>query len=344
MLNLTRLGVTVGSAALLLLTGAAHTSAADGWRDVDCWQIPRPGCDLGAGSDGHGPAPGIPSPGSPRPPAQDGQGGGEQAPAPGGDGEDDGLAECEYVRSDYQSPPGAIPASVFPSASPTLPAVVPAAHRSRAAVSSRAPDSAVPVQDGEEPGAWYVWQCSTEGYRDALYRPPVWIPDGEEPGAELLPSPEELAALARDQLRLPQPSIATSPTGDQLVHLPTWLWLEETSWGARSATASVPGVSVTATARPVSTTWSTGDGASVTCTGPGTPFPADGDPEAPSPDCGHVYRSSSDHQPDREFPLTATVRWEITWSGGGAGGTFPDLTTEATTTVRVAESQALNTG
>ncbi|ASO21595.1 hypothetical protein FHR81_003239 [Actinoalloteichus hoggarensis] len=200
------------------------------------------------------------------------------------------------------------------------------------------------MQDSGEPGAWYVWQCSTEGYRDALYRPPVWIPDGDEPGADLLPSPEELAALARDQLRLPQPSIATSPTGDQLVHLPTWLWLEETGWGARSATASVPGVSVTATARPVSTTWSTGDGASVTCPGPGTPFPGGGDPEAPSPDCGHVYRSSSDHQPDQEFPLTATVRWKITWVGGGGAGTLPDLTTEATTTVRVAESQALNTG
>jgi hypothetical protein len=106
----------------------------------------------------------------------------------------------------------------------------------------------------------------------------------------------------------------------------------------------VPGISVTAVATPTSASWSMGDGTDVTCTGPGTPFPAGSDPAASSPDCGHTYHRSSASAPSQQFPATATVHWTVTWSGAGASGTFPDMTTSANAAFRVAEAQALGTG
>jgi len=156
-------------------------------------------------------------------------------------------------------------------------------------------------------------------------------------------TPAEVAQLARRQLRLPAPDIAASPAADQLVNLPTWLWLSSV-WEPISATASVPGISVTATAVPRSVTWSMGDGGTVTCNGPGTPYLAGADPASASPDCGYTYRRSSASQRDETFQVAATVAWTVTWSGGGESGTFPTMTTSATTAFRVAESQAVATG
>ncbi|HWO67482.1 MAG TPA: hypothetical protein VNO31_46360 [Umezawaea sp.] len=188
-----------------------------------------------------------------------------------------------------------------------------------------------------------MWRCSTDGVTDGLYRPPVWIAEGRQPDTALLPSPGDLAQVARKQLRLPSPSIAANPAGDQLVNLPTWMWLSG-GWGPVSATARVPGVSVTAIATPTSVTWAMGDGSTVHCTGAGTPYTAGTDPTAPSPDCGHVYRRSSANQAGQAYPVTATVHWTVTWSGAGQGGTFPDLATTDNATFRVAESHALNNG
>ncbi|WP_419995063.1 hypothetical protein [Streptomyces boninensis] len=205
----------------------------------------------------------------------------------------------------------------------------------------------LPVQEpGQGDGAWYIYKCSGDGVRDALWRPPRWIPDGQLPedGGPALPSPAELAQAAYEQLRLPSPQIRANPDGEKLVTLPTWLWLSRGSWGKVSATASVPEVSVTAVARPTKATWSTGDGKTVTCRGPGTPYTAAGrDPRSASPDCGHTYRRSSADQPGDAYPVSATVRWTVTWSGAGESGTLPGLTTSASTQFRVAESQALNT-
>ncbi|NUT53521.1 MAG: hypothetical protein HOV94_40470 [Saccharothrix sp.] len=187
-------------------------------------------------------------------------------------------------------------------------------------------------------GGWFMVLCSPDG-KDPLSHGPVWV---KKDGAEAV-SPAELAKTARSRLQLPAAVIAASPTGDQLVNLPTWLWLSG-GWKEVSAVASVPGVSVTATARPTSVSWSMGDGSTVTCTGAGTPYKAGTDPKAPSPDCGHVYRRSSASQPGQAYPVTATVRWTVTWSGAGQGGTFPDMTTTGNATFRVAESQALNSG
>ncbi|MFI7679533.1 hypothetical protein [Actinophytocola sp. NPDC049390] len=126
------------------------------------------------------------------------------------------------------------------------------------------------------------------------------------------------------------------------MQLPTWLWLAD-GWETVTATASVPGVSVTATAKPELVTWLMGDGAIVTCHGPGTRFRAGMDPRSGSPDCGHVYRRSSASQPGGVYLVQATVRWLVSWAGAGDSGVFLPMTTTSTVELRVAESQALNT-
>jgi len=197
-------------------------------------------------------------------------------------------------------------------------------------------------------GGWYVSVCAgdragTPG--GGVYYPPVWVVNGPD---RPVVTPAELARSAYNKLPLTAPTIVLSPTGQQLVNLPTWLAV--TGWSAESATAGVPAatavaaaVSVTATATPTFVVWSTGDSASVTCHGPGTIFTPGDDPAAASPTCGHTYRVSSAGQPGAVFAVTATVHWSVSWSGAGQAGTFPDLTTTATARVPVAESQALTT-
>ncbi|MDT0307274.1 hypothetical protein RM780_09895 [Streptomyces sp. DSM 44917] len=328
---------TVGAAAVV--AGAVAPAVADdGWGSVDCEQNPRPGCELGAGE------------GQPQVPAPGGGGGGAPAPAPedgGGRGEaeepeyandDLNLADCAYEPAPDFRPPAEATATAF---SPALP------HRevARAALADLVTPAAEEETDEDEPGqgegAWYVYRCSGEGVRDALYRPPVWIPDAQDAEEAAGPSPAQLAEQAREQLRLPAPEIAASPAGDQLVRVPTWLWLEPGSWEEISATASVPGVSVTAVATPRSVTWSMGDGSEVVCSSPGTPYEAGGAPGRSSPDCGHTYTDSSAGQPGDSYPVSAEVTWTVTWSGAGESGEFPGLTTSSSTSFRVLESQAL---
>lgn len=196
----------------------------------------------------------------------------------------------------------------------------------------------VPAPRPEEPGGWFMVLCSPDG-KDPDSHGPVWVPAGRVP----VVSPAELARTARERLRLPAPQIERSPAKDQLVHLPTWLWLSG-GWQPVSATASVPGLSVTAVATPLSVAWSMGDGSTVTCDGPGTRYQTVADPKATSPDCGHIYRRSSANQTGQAFAVTATVHWTVAWSGAGQSGVFSNMTTTDSTRLRVAQSQALNNG
>jgi hypothetical protein len=154
-----------------------------------------------------------------------------------------------------------------------------------------------------------------------------------------------LAEQAVRRLELPAPRIGLNPSGSapQVTFVPTWLWIDPVVWAARSANASAGGLSVTATGVPVSVTWSTGDGQSVTC-GPGTPWTSGIDPAAASPDCGHTYTTASRTAPGGRYLLTASIAWQVTWVGGGTSGTEPALTSTASVAVLVVESSALTTG
>lgn len=343
---LTRAVLVLGVSTAAAVATSLPALADGGWGNADCTQYPNPGCKLGAGQNGE-PGQGKTSP----PPAGGGTtnhgGGGFGGSSAGGQGDviiggGGNLANCGYVRSDYQPPTGATQAAAFtgPVAGGTPSVQLVGFRRATTADGAELVDSS-----SGQSAAWYVYQCSGPGFHDTVYRPPVWMANGPPAqGGPPPPSPAQLAQQAYNQLRLPSLRIEANPTGEQLVGLPTWLWLDHAGWDKVSATASVPGVSVTAVARPTSASWSMGDGASLTCAGPGTPFTAGDNPRATSPDCGYTYRSSSAGQPDQAYPVSATVHWTVTWSGAGQGGTFPDLTTTSAAAFEVAESQALNTG
>jgi hypothetical protein len=302
-----------------------------------CSQNPYPGCELFAGDGGAAPAPNS----SPASPGRAGAGGGGQAasPAPGDRASSAPalpIADCAYARSDFQPPaPGVRAVAYRPPAAGGL-VVRPAVLRT-SGLSVR-PVASAP---GQGAGAWYVYRCTSGGEGDALYRAPVWIPDA---AAAPAPDPEALAEQARNQLRLPGPKIVMNPSVNQLVGLPTWLWLDAAGWNQVAATAAAGGVSVTAVAKPTQVTWSLGDGGTVMCAGPGTPFAAGGDPKNASPDCGYTYHHRSLGTPGGTFAVTATVRWDVTWAGAGQTGAFQGLTTVSTTQARVIDVPALTTG
>lgn len=186
-------------------------------------------------------------------------------------------------------------------------------------------------------GGWYDRTCygNVSGGEQGLGGP-LWMP-----GAPPVVSPEVLARQARARLTLPDVLVRLNPPGQQLVNLPVWLTLDRSSWKQQSATASVPGASVTATASPISATWSMGDGGTVECDGPGTAWKPGTDPAAASPDCGYTYRRSSAGAPGNKVTVTVTIAWEVTWAGAGESGTVPGLTTTGSIQVPVQESQAV---
>lgn len=194
-------------------------------------------------------------------------------------------------------------------------------------------------------GGWYLMTCP-----DAL-KPTgaatwtstvVWLAT-PPPAAALLPDPAQLAAQARSLLHLATPVIESNPRPGlpQLVSVPMWAWIPAGVYAPASATASVPGEAVTATAKPTSVAWSFGDGAGMVCAGPGTPYTPGSDPKAASPTCGHTYTTDSGAG---TFTVTATITWAVTWAGAGQSGAFNDMSTTATETVRVEQSRALVTG
>jgi hypothetical protein len=185
-------------------------------------------------------------------------------------------------------------------------------------------------------GGWYLKTCY--GADGAGFGGVDWIPGGPP-----VTSPAVLARQARSKLVLPDVVIELNPFGDQIVRLPTWAWLAGSSWHALSATAEVPGASVTATARPSDALWDFGDGTTVVCKGPGTPWKPGTDPMLASPDCGHRYMRTSAGAAGAAFTVTVTVSWQVTWAGAGQGGTIPGLTTAGAVQVRVAESQTVIT-
>lgn len=148
-------------------------------------------------------------------------------------------------------------------------------------------------------------------------------------------------------LRLPNPVPRTNPAEDftQVVHVPTWMWVERSGWEPVSETAEVQGVSVTAKATPRKAVWAMGDGAAVVCRGPGTPYSEDRfDAKSPSPDCGYTYRRASTSEPGGKFPVKVRVTWDVSWRGAGESGTVPGIPMSAELPLAVDEVQTVVAG
>ncbi|MBY8889231.1 ATP/GTP-binding protein [Streptomyces sp. PTM05] len=191
--------------------------------------------------------------------------------------------------------------------------------------------------DQDKSGKMYWQTCPDDGYATK----DVWMPNGSV-GAAVDPAQLAQQAVAKMRLGPPQIDISPKPGGRGLVGMPVWMSVAKsaTSWGPQSASASAGGVTVTATAVVSQVVWSMGDGHSVTCTSPGTPYSAS-DGKASSPDCGYQYSQPSSSQPGGTYPVSATATWTIHWAGGGEQG---DLTQTRAAQVRIAiaELQVVN--
>jgi hypothetical protein len=153
--------------------------------------------------------------------------------------------------------------------------------------------------------------------------------------------PVTLAYQAIAQMRLAPPVVETAPGVGQigLVNMPVWLWVKKTesTWGPIVRSASVPGLSVTATAQVKAVNWSMGDGKTVRCEGGGTPYDKSTGIKD-SPDCGHRYNKTSRELPKCSYPVTATAQWDITWESTLGDTGQISMTQQATTQLRIGEA------
>ncbi|MGW5127686.1 hypothetical protein ACWEQ7_27300 [Streptomyces sp. NPDC004069] len=182
---------------------------------------------------------------------------------------------------------------------------------------------------------------------------PFWVNNGVTPNVENAITPEILASLAYEQIKVPGTKVTLAPNGVTKVNLPTWAWLDAGKFKPVSVTASLnsPGLNIraTTTANPVAlkleagsddaTTFPPSGKCSINEDGSiGEPY-AKGKANA-NPPCGITYLRSTS---GGTYKLRATITWEITWTGsGGVSGRLPDGTFGATQDVAVQEIQAVN--
>src|SRR3546814_11679817 len=82
----------------------------------------------------------------------------------------------------------------------------------------------------------------------------------------------------------------------------------------------------------------------VVCQGPGTPYDASRPASEQTTDCSYTYGRSSASEPDGAYLVTATVRWNVTWTivGAPGGGDLGASPRSESAPIPVAERQALN--
>ncbi len=187
------------------------------------------------------------------------------------------------------------------------------------------PPAEHPAWKGKDPEKYdlYFRSCSNGGQDnpDGF----IVVPEGQPPVPQV--DPQELAQRAVDSMTLLGPDIASpKAAGKYIVGVPMWMWVDQsaTTYGPNTASASAGGVTVTATAKVSKVVWQMGDGASVTCDGPGTPYQSS-EGMAQSPTCGHVYSKTSASAQGGKFPVTATSTWTIDWQGGGTAGQLTEI-------------------
>ncbi|WP_442929901.1 hypothetical protein [Micromonospora sp. WMMC241] len=199
---------------------------------------------------------------------------------------------------------------------------------------------AVPQKEAPPGQQWYQLACNggdLGSLRQELRAAPP-------PGYGTPPDPEELARRALASISLLRPRAAVAPRrskGPGLVGLPVWMWASPGAsyFGPLSASAEDRGLRVTITATVTRIVWHMAPGLDVTCTGPGTPYQADG-PYAgsPSPDCGlpHGYATAGTYQ------VHATTFWTVEWtSSGGESGEIAQSRVSGVVPVQINELQVV---
>ena len=197
-----------------------------------------------------------------------------------------------------------------------------------------------------------VWQGNTDGaiYSCRIGAPGVANPFGlfwsaSMPAGPAAPvDPAVVAQSIVEQMELRAITIGMVPEDRPgsmgVVGLPLWMWVEapsEQSFGPMTRSASLGGVTVTATASVSKVLWEMGDGGAVTCTATGTPF-TDGHGGQESPDCGYTYPKQG------TFTVRATSYWSVDWtSSSGPSGSIPLQFTQSRI-VQIGELQVVRVG
>ena len=210
----------------------------------------------------------------------------------------------------------------------------------------------VQLADPQPPKTDAVWQGNTDGaiYSCRIGAPGVANPFGlfwsaSMPAGPAAPvDPAVVAQSIVEQMELRAITIGMVPEDRPgsmgVVGLPLWMWVEapsEQSFGPMTRSASLGGVTVTATASVSKVLWEMGDGGAVTCTATGTPF-TDGHGGQESPDCGYTYPKQG------TFTVRATSYWSVDWtSSSGPSGSIPLQFTQSRI-VQIGELQVVRVG
>ena len=214
-----------------------------------------------------------------------------------------------------------------------------------------AKDAAAIDPGGPTPGSWFFVKCP--GRTLTIYNGAIsWFPSAPATTPSASEPPSALATRAANSLALPSPVVNVNPSAFSVVNLATWLWIDPQIWHPLTASATAGAVTATATAAPVSVSWSMGDGHTVTCDGPGSPYQPMIPPDAQSTECSYTYQTSSAGQPssdgdpnDDAFAVRATITWTVNWTttGSPGGGALPSLQTSSTIPVRVEQVESVGT-
>ena len=205
------------------------------------------------------------------------------------------------------------------------------------------PPAGDPNWQGHDPGDGAVYSCY-QPQTDLL----IWIWSADPPpNSGVGPTPRDVAQRAVERLDLRAINIGITPKPGVhsigIVGMPVWMWAanpDSHTVGPATASASAGAITVTATARIQRITWDMGDGTTVTCNSAGSPYKASYG-NTKSPDCGHVYTTSSSSKPDQKFTVTATSDWVITWAGAGQTGTIRLNGLTRSVQIAVGEAQVL---
>ncbi len=199
-----------------------------------------------------------------------------------------------------------------------------------------------PIYWGDRPmdGPGAIYFCEAPRILEAGMNAYFFWAETPPGGPAAPPDPEELARQAIRSMNLRAIEIGIVPEDLPgrvgIIGMPTWMWVENpgpTTLGPITRSASAAGYTVTATAKATKTVWNMGDGKTVTCTGPGTPY-ADSYGRKSSPTCGHTYIR------DGRYTVTATTYWTVEWAGIGQTGTITFDFTDSST-ITMGESQVL---
>jgi hypothetical protein len=205
--------------------------------------------------------------------------------------------------------------------------------------SARGPSATASIGvGGAQPGQWVFPTCAGPGAIDPM--PPVWVTNAQPNAVTVALNPVVVGQQAAQQLALASPTIEMAPPSGspQLVGVATWLWIDPGAWQTLTATASAGTVTAIATAAPSKVVWDMGDGHTVTCDGPGTPY-SPSDPNGTS-DCSYTWAAAG------SYSVTATIYWSVSWTAAGAAGggnLGVQAGPPARVQVTVTESQMINT-